>query len=282
MLSYNLKEAAITEGATKNTVKVGASLEGSNFAGMDGDMPFLDVSFKLIGDEFYDGAAAITGVTFSYMQAGQEKPVSIPYFFVGKTFKLISTHSKITGNIKPQGFLKENGAINTKIDFSAIGAKIYAKAADGKVHKGTISANGSYNIMGVPASGEAYTLYVKVPGHLTSAITANLGKQIGGEWYGQSYNFSFSTVYAGDVNKDKVIDIRDVQLIAEAYGTSSETIVQEDINRDGTVYEADIRFVEKNFLRVGPDAKSTKQPKETINNKGLAAFLHELGLEPKN
>ncbi|MBO9130821.1 S8 family serine peptidase [Bacillus sp. 165] len=281
-VSINLKEAAITEGSTKNTVKVGAALEGSNFAGMDGNMPFLDVTFKLIEDEYYDGAAAITGVTFSYMQAGQEKPVGIPYLFVGKTFKLISTHSKIQGNIKPEGFLTATGSLNNKIDYSAIGATVYAKATDGKVYKGTINSRGAYTINGVPASDEPYTLYLKVPGHLTSVITKKFGTQKGGEWIGHSYsNQNFTSTYAGDVNKDKVIDIRDVQLIADAYGTSSATIVQEDINRDGTVNEADIRFVEQNFLRIGPDAKSTKQPKETINKKGLGDFLKELGLEPK-
>ncbi|PEJ52239.1 hypothetical protein CN692_22045 [Bacillus sp. AFS002410] len=82
------------------------------------------------------------------------------------------------------------------------------------------------------------------------------------------------------MNKDRVIDIRDVHSVANTYGTN--TPVKEDINQDRSVNETDIRFVEKNFLRIGHDAQNNKQPKETLNKKRLTDFLHELGLEPKN
>ncbi|PEL06035.1 S8 family serine peptidase [Bacillus sp. AFS017336] len=281
-LSINLKDPVITGDSRWNTVKVGASIEGSNFAGMDGDMPFLDVTFKAISDSFYDVAYAISLPTknFTYLKAGQEQSISIPYFAYNM-FNLISTHSVISGKIKPEGFLNATGSLNNKIDYSKIGAKVYAKAANGKVYKGTISASGSYKIEGVLASSEAYTLYLEIPGHLTGVLKGQFGKQKGGEWLGQSYSdINFPLTYAGDVNKDRVIDIRDVQSVANTYGTN--TPVKEDINQDNSVNETDIRFVEKNFLRIGLDAQNNKQPKETLNKKGVTDFLHELGLEPKN
>ena len=46
-LEVSLQEPVVTEGRL-NTVKVGASMKGNGFSGMDGDMPFLDVTFKVV------------------------------------------------------------------------------------------------------------------------------------------------------------------------------------------------------------------------------------------
>ncbi|MBJ7988059.1 cohesin domain-containing protein, partial [Bacillus cereus] len=43
-LEVSLQEPMVTEGTHTNTVKVGASMKGNSFSGMDGDMPFLDVT----------------------------------------------------------------------------------------------------------------------------------------------------------------------------------------------------------------------------------------------
>ena len=83
---------------------------------------------------------------------------------------------------------------------------------------------------------------------------------------------------AGDVNQDAMIDINDVIQAVAFYGKENK---KADINQDGIVNETDIRFIEKNFLKVGPDVPKNKKPKEKLGNKGLEDFLRAIGLEPK-
>ena len=81
---------------------------------------------------------------------------------------------------------------------------------------------------------------------------------------------------AGDVNADGIIDIHDVMRIVAQYGKDHPNV---DINADGIINEIDIRYIEKNFLQVGYDAKN-KKPKEKLGKRGLNDFLQELGLKP--
>ncbi len=63
-----------------------------------------------------------------------------------------------------------------------------------------------------------YNLYVEVPGHLTSRLTTKLGTEKDGKLLGQYYYARFDENLAGDVNGDKVIDIKDAEIIANNYG----------------------------------------------------------------
>ena len=53
-LQVSLHEPAVTEGLYNNSLKIGASTTGNVFRGLDGDMPFLDVTFKVSNDEVYE------------------------------------------------------------------------------------------------------------------------------------------------------------------------------------------------------------------------------------
>ncbi len=55
-----------------------------------------------------------------------------------------------------------------------------------------------------------------------------------------------------------------------------------DLNKDDIVDEKDIRFVEKNFLKKGPDASKSQTPVEKSKSGTLADILKKLGLTPKN
>ena len=54
-----------------------------------------------------------------------------------------------------------------------------------------------------------------------------------------------------------------------------------DVNQDGVVNEIDIRFIEKNFLKKGRDAKENQKPKENVGPVTLDKILRSIGLEPK-
>lgn len=279
-LEVSLQEPVLTEGTHTNTVNVGASMKGNAFNGMDGDLPFLDVTFKVVSDAFYDNVTSFNVLQASYLKAGQTAATAIPYFGT-ESFNIIPTHSRVQGNIKPEAFLRNDGSLS-KGDYTKIGAQAYVMSPSGIKYQGTIDNKGFYTIHGIPASMEAYTFVIDVPGHLKVIKKFIPGYTVNGDIRGQHIRLSDKSL-AGDVNDDSMIDILDIQSIAEAYGTNDPSIVPQDLNQDGVVNETDIRFVEKNFLTKGPDAPAKKQPKETLGNgkKGLDYFLRLVGLEPK-
>ncbi|WHY78559.1 S8 family serine peptidase [Neobacillus sp. WH10] len=279
-LEVSLQEPVVTEGTYTNTVKFGASMTGNGFSGLDGDMPFLDVTFKVVSDAYYDNATIFDVKQASYMKAGQTAATAISYLNT-ESFNIISTHSRVQGSILPEAFLTAGGSLKAG-DYTKIGAQVYVMSPKGKKYKGTIDNRGSYTIKGIPASNEAHTVVVDVPGHLKVMKKFIPGYSVNGEMRGQHFRLGGKSL-AGDVNDDSMIDIHDIQSIVEAYGTNDPSIVPQDINQDGVVDETDIRFVEKNFLTKGPDAPAKKQPKESLGNgkKDLAYFLRLVGLEPK-
>ncbi|WP_305453519.1 S8 family serine peptidase [Bacillus mycoides] len=277
-LEVSLQEPVVTEGTQTNTVKVGAAMKGNAFSGMDGDMPFLDVTFKLVSDAFFDNVTKFNVQQASYMKAGQAATTAIPYLDT-ESFNIIPTHSRVQGYIGPEAFLRNDGSLS-KGDYTKIGAQVYAMSPKGKKYQGTIDSRGEYTIKGIPASNEAYTVVFDVPGHLKAMKKFIPGYSVNGEMRGQHVGVRAKNL-AGDVNGDRLIDIRDMQSVVEAYGKKDASIVPQDINQDGVVDETDVRFVEKNFLQKEVGVPEVVKPKEKIGKKGLTDFLRQIGLEPK-
>jgi hypothetical protein len=55
-----------------------------------------------------------------------------------------------------------------------------------------------------------------------------------------------------------------------------------DFNQNGIVDETDISYIEKNFLKKGPDAKKNQKPVESMGKATLETILRLIGLEPKS
>ncbi|MFC9600495.1 S8 family serine peptidase [Peribacillus butanolivorans] len=283
-LQVSLDKPVETEGTFNNSLKIGASISGNAFRGLDGDMPFLDVTFKVSNDEVYDEIPGFEVKKGSYKKSGQTADTAIP-FYGTEDLKIIPTHTQLLGNITPEAFMKAGGPGQGEslriADYSKIGAQVYALSRSGKKYPGTIAKNGAIKINDIPASDQVYTAVFEVPGHLKAMKKFIPGyHDANGELRGQFLRIGQRSL-AGDVNGDKMIDILDIQSVVDAYGTKDSSIVPQDINQDGEVNETDIRFVEKNFLTKGPDAPADKQPKEKIGKKGLEYFLRLIGLEPK-
>ncbi|QWG47059.1 peptidase S8 [Bacillus mycoides] len=280
-LEVSLQEPVVTEGTHTNTVKVGASMKGNAFSGMDGDMPFLDVTFKLVSDAYFDNVIGFNVKQASYMKAGQTAATAIPYLKT-ENFNIIPTHSRVQGSIKPEAFLigSEGSQYLRKADYTKIGAQVYAMSPKGKKYQGTIDNKGFFTIHGIPASTEAYTVVFDIPGHLKSMKKFIPGYSVNGEMRGQHVTLGAKGL-AGDVNGDRLIDIRDMQSVVDVYGKKDASILPQDINQDGVVDETDVRFIEKNFLQKEVGVPEVVKPKETIGKKGLADFLRQIGLEPK-
>ncbi|WP_433772723.1 S8 family serine peptidase [Bacillus wiedmannii] len=278
-LKLSLQEPVVTEGDYFSTVKVGASMTGNAFSGMDGDLPFLDVTFKVVHDEWYFGDIFMDVKKASYMKAGQTAATAIP-FYNTENLNIITKHSSVTGYIGPEAFLTEGGYLK-KGDYTKIGAQVYALSPSGKKYKGTIDKKGEYRIDGLPASDEVFTVVAEVPGHFKAMRKFIPGYFVNGEQRGQNFNFASLKGLAGDVNGDRLIDIRDMQSVVDVYGKKDASILPQDINQDGVVDETDVRFVEKNFLQKEVGVPEVVKPKEKIGKKGLADFLRQIGLEPK-
>ncbi|PFR31058.1 peptidase S8 [Bacillus cereus] len=278
-LEVSLQEPVVTDGDYYSTVKVGASMKGNAFSGMDGDLPFLDVTFKLVHDEWYSAGIFMNVKQASYMKAGETATTSIP-FYNTENFNIITKHSSITGYIGPEAFLTAGGYLKPG-DYTKIGAQVYALSPSGKKYKGTIDKRGEYRIDGIPASGEVFTVVAEVPGHLKATKKVIPGYLVNGEQRGQSFRLASLKGLAGDVNGDRLIDIRDMQSVVDVYGKKDASILPQDINQDGVVDETDVRFVEKNFLQKEVGVPEVVKPKEKIGKKGLADFLRQIGLEPK-
>jgi len=281
-LQVSLNEPVVTEGLYNNSLNIGASITGNAFKGLNGDMPFLDVTFKVVKGEVYEDVPGFEVKKGSYKKSGQIASTAIP-FYNTQDLKVIPTQTQLIGSISPEAFiLQGSGAEYLKAaDYSKIGAQVYALSRSGKKYKGTIKRNASFEINGIPASDQVYTAVFEVPGHLKVMKKFIPGyHDENGELRGQFLRIGQRSL-AGDVNGDKMIDILDIQSVVDAYGTKDSSIVRQDINQDGVVDETDVRLIETNFLTKGPDAPDNKQPKEKIGKKGLEYFLRLIGLEVK-
>ena len=279
-LNIKLEDPVINEeGNWENKVKVGASLEGTEFKGLDGDTPFVDVTFEMTSDEYFNNLTAFGVDKFSYTKTGASEGVEIPVF-KDTSFSIISKHAMVTGYIGPEAFLTEEGYLG-KNDYTKLGAKVYAVGKDGKKYTGTVDDNGQFEIHNVPVSDTEYNIFVEMPGHLNSKLTTKIGKMQDGELVGQNFRADMDDNLAGDVNGDKMVDIQDARIAALSYGKGKVSVKDGDINQDGVVDETDIRFIEKNFLKKGPDAKGNQKPKENVGPVTLDKILRSIGLEPK-
>jgi subtilisin family serine protease len=261
--------------------KVGASLSGENVKGLDGDMPFLDVTFKVVDDKSYSKGMFFGLTSLSYKKAGETSVTTIPGYSLN-SFKVMPKHSLVTGYIKPEAFLVPGQSyIQNIYDMTKLKATVYAKDADGNIYPGTIKTkNGRFEIA-VPVSSKAHSIYVELPGHTIEYKNQMLSMPVEGEYFGTYQSIYPSISFAGDVTGDQIVDIRDMEEAVAHYGKQNPENENLDINQDGVVNETDVRWIEKNFLTVGPKAGKGNKPKESIGKKGLADFLKMIGLEPK-
>ena len=262
------------------SVTVGGAIDDKNFAGLDGDFPFIDVTFKVENDEFYEANAQLESPIFVYWKQGESEPNRMRVL-QDQTFSVMSLNSLVEGNIKPGAFLNEREYLDEKFDYTKLGVKVYATDSYHHKFEGSLDKYRYFKLNGLPVNKRDYNLYVEVPGHLTSRLTTKLGTEKDGKLLGQYYYARPDENLTGDVNADKVIDIKDAEIIASNYGKKGVTVKDGNLNKDGIVDEKDIRFVERNFLKKGPDASKSQTPVEKSKSGTLADILKKLGLTPK-
>ncbi|AZN42658.1 S8 family serine peptidase [Paenibacillus albus] len=268
---------------SKKVVNVGASVSGNGFTGFDGDMPFLDVTFKLVDDENYTGFDKMNIEQniekFNYKKAGTAKPIEIPVFNQINGFQVIPKHSMIQGSVYPEAFMNFHdgtGDLDWSKDYTTIGAKVTA-TVDGQTYNGVVGANGSVMFDQIPVSENKTDFRVEIPGHLTATGSVKMGRTMYDEWVGENGMMPQMLSLAGDVNGDGMIDIVDAKQVIDHYYQRADAPYQaQDLNQDGLVDEKDMKFIESNFLKVGPDVATT--PQATLDGKGIQELVDELGV----
>ncbi|SDW94935.1 S8 family serine peptidase [Paenibacillus sp. CF384] len=268
------------EWTSKDLVTVGASLKGQT-EGFDGDMPFLNVTFKMVDDKNFTGLDKMNIEQnieqFYYKKAGEEADTEIPVFNQINSYKVFPKHSIVEGDIYPEAFMTfsgDYGDLNRPKDYSIIGARISANV-DGKSYKGTIATNGRFTFDNLPLSENEIEFTTVIPGHLTSHASVKIGKKMFDEPVGMNAVINNALNLAGDVNGDHMIDILDAQLVAaQAYKRSDTNFPAEDLNQDGLVDAKDLALIDKNFMEV--DSEATGSPQETVDGKGVQDFIDEL------
>ncbi|MFP5111413.1 Ig-like domain-containing protein [Bacillaceae bacterium C204] len=271
---------------TKDMVNAGAHISGGeDFKGISGDMPFLDVTFKL----YYDGKYSINGtydkmnieeniVPFTYTQYGEEEPKVIPSFNQINQYAIVPKSSYVVTFAHLQAFYA-----NFTMDYSILGAKAYAQLSDGTKVQAPIAKNGFIDIQHIPLSKDPIDIVVEAPGHLKSIKKWTLGRKTSwGEDIGELINSPGSqpVAAAGEVNGDGVIDVLDVKQVAKKFGVQKPTDFNiEDLNRDGIVNATDMNFLVASLYKANPDATIT--PKEMVDGKYATDYFNVLGLSTR-
>ncbi len=267
----------------KDMVNAGAHINGGeDFKGISGDMPFLDVTFKLYNDGmygvYYDTMSVEENtVPFTYTQYGKQEPVVIPSFNNINQYKIIPKDSHVVSFTHLQAFYG-----NFSMDYSIIGTKAYAQLSDGTKVQGTINKKGYVDFNHVPLSKDPIDFVVEAPGHLKSIqkLTIPGTKTPWGEVVGQLVQTPGTqpVAAAGDVNGDGVIDVLDVKQVAKKFGVQKPTDFNiEDLNHDGIVNAVDMNFLVGNLYKSNPDATIT--PKEMVDGKVSTEFFNVLGIK---
>ena len=203
----------------------------------------------------------------TYKEYGKTELTKIPAYSLS-SFKVISKHTRLTGNMAPEAFLTPGGWIDRKYDLTKLNAKVYAKGKDGTIYPADIDERGLYEVV-VP-SDFSYTIFAEIPGHITQVKNVMGGIVADGEYRGIYWRDNPGDNLAGDVTGDQIIDIRDLKEAVNHYGENNPDNINLDLNQDRMVNETDVRFIEKNFLSKGQSAGT-----------GGINFLKKNGLEPK-
>ncbi|KAA0566670.1 S8 family serine peptidase [Bacillus sp. CH30_1T] len=277
-LSTRVEVGEIKHDLWENQIPVSAFLEGESLKGADGDMPILDVTFKVTNDEFYDYISSFNFTEAKYHKSGEEEVVQVPGFITDQ-LEIVPKHSVVWGYLGPEAFLHEEGWVN--VDLHDKDVKITATSPDGTKYEGELieSSKSIFEIHGIPASEETYKVVVKVPGHFESHTTVTVGEEVNGDVLGVKERMYPGLQLAGDVDGDNIIDINDAIISVFSYGKEGVGVNKGDINQDGKVDETDLRFIEKNFLEKGQGAKKNKKPKEKHGKVTLEKLFRSVGLE---
>ncbi|WP_176547230.1 S8 family serine peptidase [Bacillus sp. AFS053548] len=271
-LSSETLFTATSTGTTSisNTINIKAPGDG-----LTGDLPLFDMKVETNSKVYVNVNSIfffVNSNSCSYKDLSG-KTVS-PYTEIG-LLSSYSAYSTATAKINAQGLLNANGGFNYAIDYTKIGAKTTAQGSNGQVYNGDIQTNGDSVFNNLPLTEQLYTVIIDVPGHFTTYTPLEIGRKDGDIHVGESVSYSTVRESAGDINKDNVIDINDVILLQQYWGTNNRNA---DINFDGTIDAKDFKLLEANYLKENDYVLDTPTGVKEYNGKTITSIKLALGI----
>ncbi|WP_180233028.1 S8 family serine peptidase [Bacillus sp. AFS055030] len=243
---------------------------------LSGDLKLADLTFKM--SNVYTGypvinAASMNSVTVTDSNNTTQNVVSgnPTIFFMQPTYSLLR------GSKYAEAFLDPAGEALGSIDYSKMGIKIKATSSNGKVYEGLNNSSSTFQVPNLPLTDDTYELELDIPGHFTVHKDFTIGFHEDGKVTNQNlYLSGLKPAYAGDVNKDDVIDVMDAIYLQTYWGTNKRDA---DINFDGVVDAKDMAFVENNYLMKNPTINYAPSPKKKYKSQTLESVKSKLGIK---
>ena len=255
-------------GSKMNTINIKAPGDG-----LTGDLPLFDVQVDTNANEYVNVNSIFFFVNSSTYLDLSGKTVR-PYFEIG-SLPSYSAYSTATAKINAQGLLTANGGFNFAIDYTTIGAQAKLKDSNGQLYNGEIQKFGDIVFRNLPITEQVYTVIIDVPGHFTTYTPLEVGRKDGDKYIGENISYSTAREYAGDINKDHVIDIHDVILLQQNWGTNNRDC---DLNFDKTVDAKDFKLLEANYLKENDYIVDTPTAVKEFNGKTMESIKQALGI----
>ncbi|MFB7138718.1 S8 family serine peptidase [Gottfriedia sp. NPDC056225] len=269
----------VAPGASNYTTTVTIKTK-DGVAPLSGDLKLADAAFKMsntytAAPAIYEGLAGLSSVTVTdsnnsttAVQAGN--PV-VAY--------MDPTYSLLRGPKAAEAFLAPNGQPigGTTLDYSKLGIKITATSSNGTVYQGLNDSSNTFQVPNLPLTDDTYELQVNIPGHFTVHKNFTIGFHEDGKVTHQNlYLYGLQPTYAGDVNKDDVIDVKDALYLQTYWGTNKR---EADINFDGVVDEKDMAYLENNYLMQNPTINYAPTPITKYKGQTLETVKSALGIK---
>ncbi|USK36291.1 dockerin type I domain-containing protein [Bacillus sp. F19] len=102
-----------------------------------------------------------------------------------------------------------------------------------------------------------------------------IGRKAGDIYIGESISYPTVLEKAGDINKDNVVDIHDVILLEQYWGTNNRNA---DMNFDKTVDAKDFKLLEANYLKENDYILDTPTAVKEYNGKTIESIKQVLGV----
>ncbi|PGZ88999.1 S8 family serine peptidase [Bacillus sp. AFS029533] len=269
-LSDDTQFTVTSTGTTSKSNTINIKAPGD---GITGDTPLFDMQVETNRDTFVNVNTTFFYITSSSYKDLNGKTVN-PYTQVGY-LPSYSAYSDATAKINAAGLLNATGSFNFAIDYTTIGAQAKAKDSNGQYYTGEIQKNGNIVFSKLPITQQLYTVIIDVPGHFTTYTPMEIGRKDRDIFIGESISYPTVRENTGDLNKDNVVDIYDVILLEQNWGSNNRNA---DINFDGKVDSLDFKLLEPNYLKENDYVLDTPTGVKEYNGKTIDSIKKSLGI----
>ncbi|WP_176545163.1 S8 family serine peptidase [Bacillus sp. AFS041924] len=270
-VNISVKDELLSSGVNKATVTITTK---DGVPPLTGDLKLADVMYKM-GNVYTAYPVTFPAYMSTTVMDNNNTTKTVPSGNPS-IFYMEPTYSILKGRKYAEAFLDPAGSPIGSLDYSKLGIKVKATSSNGTVYEGVNNSAPTFQISNLPLTDDTFELEVNIPGHFTVHKDFTIGFHEDGKVTYQNLTQTLNPTYAGDVNKDDVIDVMDVLYLQTYWGTNKRDA---DINFDGVVDEKDLAFVEKNYLMQNPTINHAPAPKKKYKSQTLESVKSNLGVK---